>query len=268
MEKPQAEQKSENRQVSDYHNLVSKQSEGCDMRWCYEIKEVDRRLSYPLVQRSSIVCDVGGAQGVDSFAFAEKGAFVIDVDINGYALKLGNKYAHELGLDSNLSFIKASATALPFRNEVFDLVTCFSTLDHLPNKRSAYSAINEFSRVARSQRHVAITVPNSLFFIGTVSMRVKDLTEPDAFFEQRFSPKELFYVMSKCRLMPIIIDSEFPKTAAPAILIFHFPKLFRKMPGMMALLFIGTRILNKVSKVNISKLFGARIGYLSVKSDD
>jgi ubiquinone/menaquinone biosynthesis C-methylase UbiE len=263
--KLQTKQDSEN-QVSDYHSLLLKQNEGFDMRWCYEIKEVDRRISYSLVQKSSLVCDVGGAQGVDSFAFAEKGAFVINIDINGYALKFGNKHAHELGLDSNLSFIKASATALPFRNEVFDIITCFSTLDHLPNKDSAYRAIIEFSRVARRQGHVAITVPNYLFFIGTVSMRIKNLTEPEAFLEQRFSPKELFYAMSKCGLMPIVVDSEFPKTTAPDILIFHSPKLFRKMPGMMVLLSLGARILNKISKINMTKLFGARMGYLSVKT--
>ncbi len=268
MGKPQAKQESKNLQVSDYRYLMYKYTKGFDVKWFYEVKEVDRRLSYSLVRESSLVCDVGGAKGVDSFAFAEKGAFVINLDINGHALKFSNKHAHELGLDSNLSFIKASATALPFRDETFELITCFSMLDHLPNKRSAYNAIIEFSRVARRQCHVAITVPNYLFFIGTVSMRVKNLTEPEAFFEQRFSPKELFYAMSKCRLMPIVFDSEVPKTAAPGILVSHFPRLFRKMPGMMVLLSIGVRILDKLSKLNMAKLLGARMGYLAVKTGD
>jgi hypothetical protein len=65
--------------------------------------------------------------------------------------------------------------------------------------------------------------------------------------------------------MPIVVDSEFPKTAAPEILIFHFPKIFRKMPGMMALLSFGMRIFDIVSKIHIAKLFGARMGYLSVR---
>jgi len=266
--KPQAKQESKNRQVSNYDYLLYKHTQGFDGKWFYDVKEVDRRLSHPLVRESSLVCDVGGAQGVDSFAFAEKGAFVINLDINGHALKLSNKNAHELELDSNLNFIKASATALPFRDEAFDLITCFSVLDHLPNKRSAYRAIIEFSRVVKRQGHVAITVPNYLFFIGTVSMKVKNLTEPEAFFEQRFSPKELFYAMSKSKLMPIVVDSEFPKTAAPEILVSHFPRLFRKMPGMMALLSLGTRILDKFSKLNMTKLLGARMGYLAVKTVD
>ena len=264
MGKLQAEKGSKNK-VSDYHDLLSKQNEGFDMKWCYEIKDVDRRISYSFAKKSSLVCDVGGAQGVDSFVFAEKGAFAVNIDINGYALKLGNKHAHERGLNSQLSFVKASATNLPFRNDIFDLITCFSTLDHLPSKISAYKAINEFSRVTHRLGHVAITVPNYLFLIGTVSMKVKNLTEPEAFFEQRFAPKELFYALSRCGLMPIVVDSEFPKTAAPEILIFHFPKIFRKMPGMMALLSFGMRIFDIVSKIHIAKLFGARMGYLSVR---
>jgi ubiquinone/menaquinone biosynthesis C-methylase UbiE len=249
----------------DYNDLLSKQNEGFDMRWCYEVKEVDRRLSYSLVQKSSLVCDIGGAQGVDAFAFAEKGASVINIDINGYALRVGNRHAHELKLNSTLSFVKASATNMPFRKGIFDLATCFSTLDHLPNKKSAYQAISEFSRIVRGSGYVAITVPNNLFLIGTISMRVKNLTDSEAFFEQRFTPKELFLALSKYSLKPIIVDSEFPKTVTPEILIFHFPKLFRRIPGILYLLSLGAKILAKTSRTNAARLFGARMGYLSMK---
>jgi len=261
-------QESITKQRSSYISLLYKWTQGFDGKWFYQVKEVDRRLSYPIVQESSVICDVGGAQGIDSFAFAEKGAFVINLDTNGHGLKFSNKKAHELGLDSNLNFIKASATALPFKDEAFDLITCFSVLDHLPNKRSAYAAIIEFSRVVQKRGHVAITLPNYLFLIGTVSMKVKSLTDPKAFFEQRFSPKELFYAMYNCKLLPIVLDSEFPKTADPEILVTHFPKLFKKMPGAMALLSVGATLLDKFSKLNITKLLGARMGYLAIKTDN
>jgi len=226
---------------------------------------VDRRLSYPLVKKSWLICDVGGAQGVDSFAFAQRGAFVINLDINGYSLVLGNKRAQELGLRANLSFIEASATALPFRPELFNLITCFSTLDHLPNKESAYGAILEFSRVVSKQGYVVITVPNSLFLIGTISMRVKNMTEPEAFPEQRFTPKELSHILCEQRLMPISFDSEFPRIPDRSILVFHFPKLFRKMPGMMQLVTWGVKVFDRISGRRLVMLFGARFGYLSKK---
>ena len=247
-------------------HLLYKDDSGFDMTWFYRIKEVDRRLSYSAVRISLMVLDVGGAKGVDSFVFAEKGAFVTNLDINGPALKKGVKYAQDLGLDSCLNFIQASATALPFRPQVFDAITCFSTLDHLPSKESACLAVNEFSRVTRKKGHVVITVPNTLFFVGTVSMRIKNLTEPEEFFEQRFSPKELFCAMSEFGLTPVAFDSEFPTIASPAILIFHFPKLFRRMPGMMTFLDMGATFFAKISKMSLTKLFGARMGYLSVKT--
>jgi ubiquinone/menaquinone biosynthesis C-methylase UbiE len=266
LEKPKTKSDGEHR-VVDYNHLHLKRTEGSDAKWCYEIKEVDRRISYPFVQESSMVCDVGGARGIDSFAFAEKDAFVIDIDINGVALKIGNEYAQQCGLKSNLNFVKASATNLPFRTEVFDLVTCFSTLDHLPSKRSSYDSIVEFSRVVRKYGHVAITVPNSLFLVGTISMKIKSITEPEAFQEQRFNPKELFRALSRCGLLPIVFDAEFPKSVNREILVLHFPRLLRRMPGMVTLLSLGTKILDQISKVKIMKLFGARVGYSSVKTD-
>src|SRR3990170_7978015 len=89
---------SDNRKESDFHHLLSKHQDGFNMKWCFEIKEVDRRISYLMVKESMVVCDVGGALGVDSFAFAERGAFAINIDINGYGLKLANEHAHTIGL--------------------------------------------------------------------------------------------------------------------------------------------------------------------------
>jgi hypothetical protein len=239
-----------------------------DAKWLYEIKEVDRRISYPLVKQSSLVCDVGGAKGIDAFAFVVKGAFVIDVDINTDALKQGKKFAHKCGLGSRLCFIRASATDMPFKNETLDLVTCFSTLDHLPDKKAAHKAMFEFSRIVRQFGHVAITVPNRLFLIGTVIMRVKNLTDRDAFFEQRFTPKELFRVLSRCGLNPIVFDSEFPRSVGLGILFFNFPKMCRKIPGIMTLLSFGAVFFRKFAKISQARLFGARMGYLSVKTSN
>jgi ubiquinone/menaquinone biosynthesis C-methylase UbiE len=239
--------------------------ENLDWKWFYEVKEVDRRLSYPLVAQSSVVCDVGGAKGIDAFAFAEKGAFVINLDINKQALCKGKELARECGLNSELSFIKASATHLPFKSETLDLITCFSTLDHLPDKRSVHDAIGEFSRVIRQNAHVAITVPNKVFLIGTIIMKIKDFTDKESFFEQRFTPKELFEILSKCGLTPIKFDSEFPKNVSSSILLFNFPKICKKIPGIMTLLFFGAVFFRKITKINQTRLFGARMGYLSIK---
>jgi hypothetical protein len=55
----------------------------------YEAKEVDRKISYFLVRSDSIVCDVGGASGVDAFPLAMLGSFCISLDINRDAARIG-----------------------------------------------------------------------------------------------------------------------------------------------------------------------------------
>ena len=230
----------------------------------YDVKAVDRRLSYSLVKPSFVVCDVGGAKGVDSFPFAKFCALTIDVDIDGFALKNAKEYAKKLGLNSKICFIKASATELPLKSESLDMITCFSVLDHLPNKPSAYKAIGEFSRAIRRFCYVVITVPNKLFLIGTVAMKANSLTNPNLFFEQRFTPKELWKVLTSSKLEPLVFDSEYPISVGSGILD-HFPRLFKKMPRFMDFLVVMSKIFRWLKPVSCVKLFGARTGYLSQK---
>lgn len=232
--------------------------------WYYDIKEVDRKLSYFLVRQSSLVCDVGGCLGYDVLEFVKQGAFVIDVDINKSVLKYAKKQAQKFKKNAGLNLINASATKLPFRNETLDLVTCFSVLDHLPDKDSVYQAICEFSRVVRESGHVAVTVPNKLFLMGTVSMKLKNLTQPDAFFEQRFTPKELKRILTLSGLTPIMFESKYPTSIGRGILEEHFPRVIKKLPKIMVLLFIGAKLLGCTS--NSLRLFGARMGYLCKKN--
>lgn len=251
--------------ISEYAKFMYG-GEKFNLRWFYEVKDVDRRLSYSLVRRSSKICDVGGAKGIDAFAFAKKGAFVVNVDIEKSVLKEGKELAGKSKVCAKLNFIRASATNLPFKNQTFDLVTCFSTIDHLPDKRSVFKAISEFYRVVRQSGHVAVTVPNKAFIIGTIIMKLKNLTNKESFFEQRFTPKELFQILHACGLKPIAFDSEFPKSVGFGLLYYNFPKICRKIPGIMTILSFGAYFFRKISKMKQAKLFGARMGYLSEKA--
>ena len=244
----------------DYTQLLYRPNK----KWFYKVKEVDRRLSHYIVEPSFVVCDVGGARGVDAFLLANKVAFVINLDINEISLRHSKERAKKSKLNLRLSFIRASAMNLPFKNEVLDLVTCFSTLDHLPDKASAFRAIGEFSRVVRRLRYVAITVPNRLFLAGTMSMKLKSITETDVFFEQRFTPKELWKILTSHNLSPILFDSEYPRSIGPGIMD-HFPIFFKKIPQFYLILRIVTQFFGWITKFTISKLFGARMGWLSQK---
>lgn len=53
------------------------------------------------------------------------------------------------------TFQVAQATALPFRDDAFDTVTCFEVLEHVPDPAQV---LRELARVSR--RHVIVSVPN------------------------------------------------------------------------------------------------------------
>lgn len=211
--------------------MVLTQAKGYSKKDYYEVKEVDRKLSYPLITPSSVVCDVGGASGVDAFPLAMSGSLCVCLDINRSAVRLGKRLSKkESTLKAKVEFVIASCTDLPFRNCSFDLVTCFSVLDHLPTKDDVYSAIYEFSRVVKDFGYVVITVPNKLFMIGTISMMIKTLLDPDALFERRFTPQELRQIIILSGLKPIAFHSKYPTKVGSTILKYNLPTIVSKIP--------------------------------------
>ncbi|MGA2767342.1 MAG: class I SAM-dependent methyltransferase [Candidatus Bathyarchaeia archaeon] len=236
----------------------------------YEVKEVDRRLSYFLVTSSSITCDVGGSIGIDALPLARLGSLCICVDINKGHVKAGKTLSKKKVFMNKLEFVVASATHLPFKDSSLDLVTCFSVLDHLPSKEDACLAVNEFSRVVRDFKYVVVTVPNRLFLIGTVFMRLKQLLDSDAYFEQRFTPQEMQKMMVMSGLTPLALDSKYPTSARGVLKESNLPRIMSKIPPKIfdPVLLIAESVSRKLEKRIWLRLFGARFGYLSQKRVD
>lgn len=92
------------------------------------------------------VLDVGSGHGGLSNHLAATGYAVTAVDLAPATLR------HVNGRK-----VQASAVALPFSNDAFDLVVCTEVIEHLPDEERA-TCLAEVWRVAR--RHVLITVPN------------------------------------------------------------------------------------------------------------
>jgi ubiquinone/menaquinone biosynthesis C-methylase UbiE len=234
--------------------------------WYYDVKRVDRRFAYSVIEPTFVVCDVGGSIGRETTELAKRCAFIIDLDIDKGCLKEAKRVSKEYGLTSKIDCVRASATHLPFNHEVFCLVTCFSVLDHLPDKSAASKAICEFSRVTRKLGFVAVTVPNKHFLVGTISMKIKQGIEPDfKHYEQRFTPTELLRSLASCGLKTIAYDSKYPTSIGSEILNTNLPKFLKKIPCIMNLLSLGARVFFTVEKHQSFRLFGARMGYLSQK---
>jgi ubiquinone/menaquinone biosynthesis C-methylase UbiE len=228
----------------------------------YDVKAVDRRLSLRVARSSFVVLDVGGEVGRDSIPLTRKCAYAINLDVDSSCLREA-----KLQLPT-LECLRASVLFLPFKSEVFDLVTCFSVIDHLITKRNAQAAILELSRVARKDGFVVVTVPNRLFILGTIGMEVKNILELRRRYEQRFTPSELRKMLTSCNLKPIIYDSTYPTTLASmhSILWFNLPRIVSRIPGIMSALTVASKILSIVEGMQVFRLVGARMGYLTKKT--
>ena len=235
----------------------------------YSIKEVDRRLSYMTIKPFFIICDVGGAAGIDLLSMSKMGAQGTLVDINRDALRAGKRMARGCDMSSKVNLIRASATELPFRDEIFHLVTCFSVLDHLSCKDLAYKAICEFSRITQRFGFTSITVPNELFLIGTFTMKIIQYTQHNAFWEQRFSPRELEKMIIRSGLKPLIFESKYPTNIGSHIILHNFPEVVQKMPraAVSPIFLLAEKIFRVMNRFSCLRIFGARMGYISQKPE-
>lgn len=108
-------------------------------------------------QPSSLVLDIATGTGFTAFAFAQRAQKVFATDLTLAMLKEACRLAKERGL-SNVSFHMASAEALPFRDETFDLVTCRLAPHHFADVRRF---IWEARRVLKSWGTLVLTDSSS-----------------------------------------------------------------------------------------------------------
>ncbi|MBD2541012.1 class I SAM-dependent methyltransferase [Coleofasciculus sp. FACHB-SPT36] len=86
------------------------------------------------------VLDVGCAAGHTGFAFAPHVREVIGIDLSQKMLAEASRQAMARGLN-NVHFQEANATALPFLDEQFDIVTCRYVAHHFPSLAPALSEV-------------------------------------------------------------------------------------------------------------------------------
>lgn len=98
------------------------------------------------------ILDVGCAFGFFLRVCDQSGYEAYGTDISKYAIHKGKH-------STNVPFIIADAQYLPFRKEVFDVVTMFSTIEHLPDPCKACS---ETWKVLKKAGLFYITTPNKI----------------------------------------------------------------------------------------------------------
>ena len=101
--------------------------------------------------------DIGSGAGYGVAELAKSGATVTGVDVAADAIN----YARANYALPNVHFAQASATALPFHNGSFDLVTAFEVIEHL-NDWNALLA--EARRVLRDVGVFLVSTPNRSYY--------------------------------------------------------------------------------------------------------
>ena len=103
------------------------------------------------------VLDIGCGAGYGTAELARSALSAVGIDIAPQAVA----YSRDHYAQPNLSFVAASATALPFAASAFDFVTAFEVIEHLADWRGLLA---EARRVLRPEGVFLVSTPNKLYY--------------------------------------------------------------------------------------------------------
>lgn len=101
------------------------------------------------------VLDVACGEGYGTNLLSEKSKHITGLDIDNATInKATSKYKN-----NNIDFICGNLEVLPFENEIFDIVVCFETIEHIENYKKA---LLEIKRVLKPHGLLLISTPDKL----------------------------------------------------------------------------------------------------------
>lgn len=118
------------------------------------LDQLEIEVVAPLLPGAEVL-DVASGTGLLQLAFAERARHAIGVDLSRGMLSSAHR--------RHLTAIQASADALPFPADSFDLVTCFKAFPHMGEPETVLS---ELTRVVRPGGHVALEIYNATSLRG------------------------------------------------------------------------------------------------------
>jgi SAM-dependent methyltransferase len=201
----------------------------------------------------SDVLNVGCFFPIDEIRYAHRIKTWTATDLGETTIRIAEEAARRhlpSELFERLRFLAADGRSLPFKDESFDVVVSFSTVDHIVEHDDRQQFVTEMARVARRGGRVVLTAPNRWCRGYARRARLSDGQAAPDFFEYCFSPLELKQMLRRAGLEPVKFTStsEVPVLSPRAV----FPRL-RVKPF---LLFYNS----------VAKYFGVRMGFLALKS--
>jgi len=142
-----------------------------------QVAHVYRRKPWSIVYKVledsiELFGDIGSGPGHNALAILEalKSSRGVVVDISFNMVHQAMQRAYRRGFSWRLLAIEADMTNLPFRDNVFDLLTYIASIHHLPSKKLRIKALEEAYRVLRNKGKLLITVwaRYQLYFIPRI----------------------------------------------------------------------------------------------------
>lgn len=125
------------------------------------------------------VLDAGCGAGYGAAVLAERARWVCGVDVAAEAVEFARSHYQR----DNLSFVRASATALPFPDAGFDLIVAFEVIEHLADWRGLLA---ELRRVLAPGGECLISTPNRLYYA-----EARGASGPNPYHHREFNWQEL-----------------------------------------------------------------------------
>ncbi len=105
--------------------------------------------------KNKIILDVASGTGYGAARLRQKGKanLVYGIEIDTEAVK----YSVDTYGNTNVHFLEGSILDIPFKDEMFDVVTSFETIEHIINEERQFS---EIRRILRSDGYFILSTPN------------------------------------------------------------------------------------------------------------
>lgn len=216
--------------------------------YCRE-KKVDFRFLRELKKPGKIL-DIGCFYPTDAISLSQRGFKVVAIDIAEGVIKEAKQIAKRENLKKPIKFLVDDATNLHFKNEKFDAVYDFSTIDHIPLWQKA---ISEYARVVKKGGKVIIICVNKLQPIAWLELLRQSLNKGNHPRWGHFTPLfpwQLKKELEKNGLLVKKFDSE-------VMWVPVLPRAFDK--------FLDNFLARLSKKLIFLKIIGWRFGFLAVK---
>ena len=191
----------------------------------------------PLLDK--IVLNVGCSEPVDEVFWVNLVKEWHALDINEMAIIVAKRLAAEAlppKLFTKLKFIIGDVTKLGLDDKSYDVVTSFSTIDHIPDKGDRAKAISEMCRVLKPEGYLVLTVPNKWdIYYSYRSNKLQREGKAIFGYEYQFSPFELkrLFKMNGLKILDCASTSFNPYS--------YFDRLLRKFRLAKLKIYFGTR---------------------------